>query len=70
MKCLFCQGQLRKGTAPFHVDRKGCHLTLDRVPAWVCGQCGEVLFDESEVEAVQNLIRSVVEKAEVIELTA
>ena len=40
MKCIHCQGD-GKGTAPFHVDRNGYHLVLDKIPAWVCGQCGE-----------------------------
>ena len=46
MKCLYCQARMTKGTATFHVDRKDCHLTLDKVPAWVCSQCGEPYFDE------------------------
>jgi YgiT-type zinc finger domain-containing protein len=33
MKCLYCQGEMKKGETPFHIDRNGCHLTLDRVPA-------------------------------------
>ena len=46
MKCLHCQGEMKKGVTPFHVDREGCHLTLDKVPAWVCTQCGESYFEE------------------------
>ena len=41
MKCIHCEGQMKKDVAPFHIDRKGYHLSLDAVPAWVCGQCGE-----------------------------
>ena len=39
---------MKWGMAPFHVDRKDCHLTLDAVPAWVCEQCGEAYFEEKE----------------------
>ncbi|MBI2918433.1 MAG: type II toxin-antitoxin system MqsA family antitoxin [Chloroflexi bacterium] len=63
MKCVHCQGDMKKGTTPFHVDRRGCHLVLDAVPAWVCRQCGEALFEEREVDAIQDLVRSVEEKA-------
>ncbi len=63
MKCVHCQGDMKKGTTPFHVDRKGCHLVLDAVPAWVCGQCGEALFEEREVDAIQDLVRSFEDKA-------
>lgn len=59
MKCMHCQGHMKKGTAPFHIDRKGYHLTLDAVPAWVCEQCGEVYFDEPEVDSIQMIIQAV-----------
>lgn len=54
---------MRRGTTPFHIDRKGCHLTLDAVPAWICEQCGEAYFEETEVDAIQDLARSVEQKA-------
>jgi len=41
---------------------------LDSVPAWICQQCGEPYFEEKEVDAIQELIRSVEEKAEALEL--
>ncbi len=55
-----------KGQTPFHVDRKGCHLLLDSVPAWVCQQCGEAYFEENEVDAIQDLINSVEQKADAL----
>lgn len=58
MKCIHCQGEMRRRTAPFHVDRKGYHLLLDAVPAWVCSQCGEAYFEETEVESIQEAIRA------------
>jgi YgiT-type zinc finger domain-containing protein len=61
---------MKRGTAPLHIDRNGCHLTLDSVPAWVCQQCGEAYFEEQEVEAIQDLVRSVEEKAEGLASTA
>jgi YgiT-type zinc finger domain-containing protein len=48
---------MKRGTAPFHVDRKGYHLLLDVVPAWVCLQCGEAYFEEAEVESIQDAIQ-------------
>ncbi|MDQ2921527.1 MAG: YgiT-type zinc finger protein [Acidobacteriota bacterium] len=35
---------MERGAAPFHVDRNGYHLVLDRIAAWVCGQCGEYIL--------------------------
>ena len=63
MKCIYCQGRMERGRTAFHVDRKGCHLTLDSVPAWVCHQCGEVYFEENEVDAIQDMIDSIEQKA-------
>jgi YgiT-type zinc finger domain-containing protein len=45
VECVVCRGALVKGTAPFSVDRDGYHLYWDAVPAWVCTQCGEPLFE-------------------------
>jgi len=59
MKCIHCQGQMRRATAPCHIDREGCHLMLDAVPAWVCEQCGEAYFEEKEVDTIQDLVRSI-----------
>lgn len=63
MKCHYCQGNMEKGLTSFHVDRKDCHLTLDKVPAWVCSQCGEAYFEETEANAIQDMVRSVEQKA-------
>ena len=66
MKCIHCQGVMKRGTAPLHVDRKGCHLTLDNVPAWICSQCGEAYFEESAVNAVQELIKLIDQKSNLL----
>src|SRR5512134_2987511 len=59
MQCLHCKGVLVKGTAPFSIDRSGYHLHWDAVPAWVCSQCGEPLFEASQVDAIQEAIKAV-----------
>jgi YgiT-type zinc finger domain-containing protein len=64
MKCMHCQGSMARATAPFHVDRTGYHLTLDAIPAWVCTQCGEAYFAESEVQAIQDIIRAIENRTE------
>ena len=59
MKCMYCAAEMQKGTAPLHIDREGIHVTLDEVPAWVCSQCGEPFFEETEVESVQAILKVV-----------
>ena len=63
MKCMYCQGEMVRGTAPLHIDRKDLHVSLDNVPARVCTQCGESDFGETEVNAVQDIIRAVDEQS-------
>ncbi len=64
MKCMYCQGKMERRTAPFHIDRKGYHLLFDKIPAWVCSQCGEVYFEEVEVDSIQAVIPVVDEQVE------
>ena len=70
MKCMYCQGKMVRGVTPFHIDRKDVHVSLDKVPAWVCTQCGEVYFEEAEVNAVQEIIRSIDEQTDKLTCTA
>jgi YgiT-type zinc finger domain-containing protein len=44
--------------APFSVDRHGCHVHWDAIPAWVCSQCGEPLFDSRAVELIHQALEA------------
>lgn len=66
MKCIHYLGEMKRGTTPLHIDRKGCHLMLEAVPAWVCTQCGEAYFDEKEVDAIEDLVDSIERKTEAL----
>jgi hypothetical protein len=46
------------------VDRRDYHLTLDRVPAWVCQQCGEAYFEPKEVDRIQDAVRALDERTQ------
>ncbi len=70
MICVHCQGQMVRGTAPFHIDRKGIHLSLDAIPAWVCRQCGEPSFEANEVDSIQAILRAIDREAERLARTA
>jgi YgiT-type zinc finger domain-containing protein len=56
MECIHCKGQMKRGTAPFSLDRNGYHVSWDAVPAWVCTQCGEPLFESREVDLIQKAL--------------
>lgn len=64
MNCIHCKGDMKKGTAPFQIDRKGYHLLFDAIPAWVCTQCGEAYFDEAEVNAIQEVLQKLDKETE------
>jgi YgiT-type zinc finger domain-containing protein len=57
MECIHCKGRMKRGTAPFSLDRNGYHVSWDAVPAWVCTQCGEPFFEAREVDLIQNALR-------------
>jgi YgiT-type zinc finger domain-containing protein len=64
MECLYCKGTLVRKTVSYTANRKGYHLIIDDVPAWVCEQCGEPLFDETTVAAIQQALQGVDEHIE------
>ena len=70
MTCIHCKGKMRRGSTPFHIDRKSYHLLLDAVPAWICTQCGEVYFEEAEVYTIQQAIRSLDKRTEKLAVPA
>ncbi len=62
LECVFCRGKMKKGTTPFHIDRKGIHFIFAVVPAMVCGQCGQAMFEEPEARVIDELVGAVDEK--------
>ena len=59
MECFHCKGKMIKKHAPFSADRNGYHISWDSIPAWVCTQCGEVLFEECEVAHIQRALEQI-----------
>ncbi|MFM6135965.1 MAG: YgiT-type zinc finger protein, partial [Sphaerospermopsis kisseleviana] len=58
--------KMHRGTAPFTIDRKGYHISWDAIPAWVCEQCGESLFEAREVELIQEALTFLDRETEVL----
>jgi YgiT-type zinc finger domain-containing protein len=59
VECLHCRGTLIRKNVSYTATRKGYHLIIDDVPAWVCEQCGEPLYEEETVEAIQKVLQGV-----------
>ena len=45
MECIYCRGMLERSRTSYMITRNGYHLIIDHVPAWICKQCGEALFE-------------------------
>ena len=56
MECIHCKGRMERRTAPFSSDRNGYHVSWDAIPAWVCNQCGEPLFESREIDLIQKAL--------------
>ena len=67
---MYCNGTLERSRVPYHIDRAHVHVIIDEVPAWVCTQCDEIMFDECTVDEMQQLAATVDTQAERITNTA
>ena len=59
MDCIHCQGKMKRATVPFSLDRNGYHIHWERVPAWICTQCGEPYFEVREVKIMQQTAKRI-----------
>ncbi len=42
---------------------------FDAIPAWICSQCGEVYFQEAEVDSIQEALKTLDEKTAKLAIT-
>ena len=66
MECFHCKGKMVKGHAPFSADRDGYHISWEAIPAWVCTQCGEALFEENGVNHLQTALQQIDQETKAI----
>jgi YgiT-type zinc finger domain-containing protein len=59
MECLYCKGKWVRKEVSYAATRKGYHLIIDHVSAWVCEQYSKPLFDEETVDAIQETLHEV-----------
>jgi len=58
LECFYCKGSMVRSKTSYALNRQGYHLLIDEVPAWICLQCGEAYFEGEEVDAIQDLIKT------------
>ena len=66
MECVHCRGNLKPGRVTYTANRHRYHLLLDDISGWTCQQCGEPVFEERVVEAIQQLLRTLDEGMELV----
>lgn len=49
MKCVFCNGELKKG----NIEYKEYGISLGRFPAKICDECKESFFEPEIVDKIQ-----------------
>ena len=64
MECSRCKSDLEPGRTTYTANRHGYHLRFEDIPAWICQQCGESVFEERVVEAIQQLLMTLDEGME------
>lgn len=58
MECTLCHGRMAAKTITYSQFFEGQFILVENVPAWVCEQCGDTLFEPDVVEKLQNYIWS------------
>ncbi len=56
-RCSICGGRSTPGLTTYLYQRDGEVFVFERVPAWICGQCGERSFAGPAVELIERLVR-------------
>lgn len=70
MECFYCRGKMVKGKTAYTINRKGYHLVIDHVPAYLCHQCGEPYFEEEGVKVIQEMLKVIDKKSEELQAVA
>jgi len=59
MKCIYCKGSMKPDTTSDFTDLKTCIVVVRNVPCHKCVQCGELSFDFSVGERLEQIIENV-----------
>ena len=57
-ECGVCHGKMTKQLVTYSQFYKGNFIIVENVPAWVCEQCGDTLYDPETVDRLQKYIWS------------
>lgn len=55
--CEFCKGEVKHRLIRARFHFKGQTIYVDKVPAWVCSNCGEQYFDAPVYKRLEEIAR-------------
>ena len=58
MTCPVCCGPLERRPSIHTISRSRYHLMIYELPLWLCRRCGEAMYTESQVDALDELIQN------------
>jgi YgiT-type zinc finger domain-containing protein len=59
VRCFMCKGTVREDFSTFTADVGGSVIVVKNVPSRVCGQCGEVSYDDEVALRLEQIVDSV-----------
>jgi YgiT-type zinc finger domain-containing protein len=59
MTCFMCKGTMREGFSTFTADLGSCVIIIKNVPSQICGQCGEVTYNDEAAGRIEQIVNSV-----------
>ena len=58
MACFMCKGSMKYGFSTFTLDIGECIIIIKNVPSRICGQCGEVSYNDETALRLDQIVRS------------
>lgn len=57
MRCTCCKsGEIEEGKTTYFAQLKSCYVIIENVPCLKCRQCGDVVFQGSVAEKIDDIL--------------
>jgi len=59
MTCFMCKGHVQEDFSTFTTDMGGCVVVIKNVPSFVCGQCGEISYNDKVARRLEQIVNNI-----------
>lgn len=60
MVCLSCKSEgMAASTNAYFIQLNNCYVIIENVPCYKCGQCGEIYYQVSVLEKIDELLEKI-----------